>query len=159
MRTISTDLPRRHWLLGMAGAVLVNALPSGASAHGTVAHLEMWSNDGCDCCNQWAKHLQNYQFEVVQHKVEDVAAMRKQLGMPEKYAGCHVARVDRYVIDGHVPALDILRLLREQPQAIGLAVPDMPVGSPGMERAGKKDPYQVLLIGLDANATVFKSYP
>ena len=158
MATTSTDLPRRHWLLGIAGAVLVNALPSAASAHATAAHLEMWSNDGCDCCNQWAKHLQNYQFEGVQRKVEDVAAMRKQLGMPEKYAGCHVARVGRYVIDGHVPALDILKLLREQPQAIGLAVPDMPIGSPGMERAGKKEPYQVLLIGLDANATVFKSY-
>lgn len=159
MPTTSIDSRRRTWLLGSTGVALIAVLPSLARAHGTAAHLEMWSDDGCECCTQWAKHLQNYQFDVAQRQVDDVAAMRKQLGMPEKYAGCHVARVGRYVIDGHVPALDILRLLREQPQAIGLAVPDMPVGSPGMERAGKNDPYQVLLIGLDANATVFKSYP
>lgn len=158
MTPTSTDARRRGWLLGATSAVLPGALPAMARAHGGAAHLEMWSNEGCECCDQWAKHLRNYAFDVAQHQVEDVAAMRQQLGMPEKYAGCHVARVGRYVVDGHVPALDILRLLREQPQAIGLAVPDMPIGSPGMERAGKKDPYQVLLIGFDANATVFKSY-
>lgn len=158
MAPTRTDVRRRGWLLGATSAVLLGALPVMASAHGAAAHLEMWSNEGCECCDQWARHLQNYAFVVTQRKVEDVAAMRQQLGMPEKYAGCHVARVGRYAVDGHVPALDILRLLREQPQAIGLAVPDMPIGSPGMERAGKKDPYQVLLIGLDANATVFKSY-
>lgn len=158
MATTSTDLRRRSLTLGVTGLALAGALPINSVAHGAATHLEMWSEEGCDCCTQWAKHLQNYQFDVTQRKVDDVAAMRKQLGMPEKFAGCHVARVGSYVIDGHVPALDILKLLREQPQAIGLAVPDMPTGSPGMERGGKKDPYQVLLIGLDANATVFKSY-
>lgn len=159
MPTTNTDLQRRDWLLGVAGAALLATLPSRAFAHGAEAHLEMWSNEGCECCGRWAKHLQNYRIDVTQRQVEDVAAMRKQLGMPEKYAGCHVARVGRYVIDGHVPALDILRLLREQPKAIGLAVPDMPTGSPGMERGDRKDPYQVLLVGFDASATVFKSYP
>jgi hypothetical protein len=96
---------------------------------------------------------------VTQCRVEDVAAVRKPLGMPERYAGCHVARVGRYVFDGHVPAVDILRLMREQPQAIGLAVPNMPVGSPGMERGGTAEPYQVLLVGSDASSTVIKSYP
>ena len=158
MATTSTDARRRGWLLGAAGIALAGALPLTGFAHGAAAHIEMWSDEGCECCNQWAKHLQNYQFDVTQRQVDDVTAMRKQFGMPEKYAGCHLARVGRYVIDGHVPALDILRLLREQPPAIGLAVPDMTVGSPGMERTGKKDPYQVLLIGLDASATVFKSY-
>ena len=158
MVTTSTELRRRSWLLGATGVVLIGGLSVMALAHGAAAHIEMWSNDGCACCDQWAKHLRNYPFDVAQRKVEDVAVMRKQLGMPEKYAGCHVARVGRYGIDGHVPALDILRLLREQPRAIGLAVPDMPTGAPGMERAGHKDPYQVLLIGLDASATVFNSY-
>lgn len=159
MVTTSTDQRRRRWLFGAVSAALAGALPAGGSAHGAEAHVEMWSNEGCACCGLWAKHLQNYRFAVVQHEVDDVAAMRKQLGMPEKYAGCHVARVGPYVIDGHVPALDILRLLREQPKAIGLAVPDMPTGSPGMERGEHKDPFQVLLVGFDANATVFKSYP
>lgn len=158
MATTSTELHRRVWLREVAGLAVAGALPVLAFAHGSAVHIEMWSNQGCDCCLQWAKHLRNHQFDVAQRQVEDIAAVRKQLGMPEKYAGCHVARVDRYVIEGHVPALDILRLLREQPQAIGLAVPDMPVGSPGMERSGSKDPYQMLLVGHDGNATVFKSY-
>ncbi len=158
MATTSTDPRRRGWLLAATGAALLSTLPAVASPRDAAVHLEMWSNDGCGCCDQWAKHLQHYRFDVAQRKVQDVATMRAQLRMPEKYAGCHVARVGRYVIDGHVPALDILRLLREQPPAIGLAVPDMPTGSPGMERAGQKDPYQVLLIGLDGRATVFKSY-
>lgn len=159
MAITSTDPQRRGWLLGATGVALLSALPLQVMAHSAEAHLEMWSNEDCGCCGQWAKHLQNYRFDVTQHEVEDVAAMRRQLGMPEKYAGCHVGRVGRYVIDGHVPALDILRLLREQPRAIGLAVPDMPNGSPGMERGDRKDPYHVLLVGLDASATVFKSYP
>lgn len=115
-------------------------------------------NEGCECCGQWAKHLRNYQFDVTQRQVEDVSAMRKKLGMPEKYEGCHVARVGGYVIDGDVPALDVLRLLSERPRAIGQAVPGMPVGSPGKERGGRKDPCDVLLVGIDASATVFKSY-
>ena len=159
MPTTSTDPRRRFCLLGATSIALAAALLGIAGAHGAAAHLQMWSSEGCDCCDQWAKHLRNYQFDVTQRKVEDVAAVRKQLGMPERYAGCHVARVGQYVIDGHVPALDILRLMREQPQAIGLAVPDMPVGSPGLERGGTADPYQVLLVGLDASSTVFKSYP
>ena len=159
MAPISTDRRRRGWLLGATGLALATALPIKGYAHGAAAHLQMWSDEGCVCCDQWAKHLRNYQFDVVQRQVDDVALVRKQLGMPEKYAGCHVARVGRYAIDGHVPALDILRLLSEQPQAIGLAVPNMPVGSPGMERDGPQDSYQVLLVGLDASATVFKSYP
>ncbi len=156
--TTSTDPRRRGWLLAATGAALLSTLPARLSAQNAAARMEMWSNEGCGCCDLWAKHLQNAQFEVVQHKVDDVAVMRKKLRMPEKYAGCHVASVGRYAIDGHVPALDIHRLLREQPPALGLAVPDMPTGSPGMERAGQKDPYQVLLIALDGSATVFKSY-
>ena len=156
--TTSTDPRRRGWLLAATGVALLGTLPASLSAQGAAARIVMWSNVGCGCCDLWAKHLQNARFDVVQHKVDDVAVMRKKLRMPEKYAGCHVASVGRYAIDGHVPATDILRLLREQPPAIGLAVPDMPTGSPGMERAGQRDPDQVLLIGLDGSATVFKSY-
>ncbi|MBY0468650.1 MAG: DUF411 domain-containing protein [Burkholderiaceae bacterium] len=159
MATTSTDPHRRGWLLGATGLVLAGVLPGLGFAHGTAARLEMWSNDGCACCDQWAKHLQSYQFDVTQRQIDDVSVMRTQLGMPEKYAGCHVARVGRYAIDGHVPAIDILKLLREQPQAIGLAVPDMPMGSPGMERGNHRDPFQVWLVAFDGNATVFKSYP
>lgn len=158
MATTSTDARRRRWLIGAAGIALTGASPLTGLAQGGAAHIEIWSADGCECCSQWTGHLQQHRFDIVQRKVDDVAAMRRQLGMPEKYAGCHVARTGRFAIDGHVPALDIVRLLRQQPQAIGLAVPGMRVGAPGIERTGRSDPYQVLLIGLDANATFFTSY-
>ena len=158
MPTTSTDAGRRAWLLRAGSAAFALGLPARAFAQATALHLEMWSHEGCGCCNLWAGHMRSHGFAVTQRKVGDVGVVRKQLGMPEKYAGCHVARVGRYAIDGHVPALDVLALLRRQPRALGLAVPDMPVGSPGMEQGGRKDPYQVLLIGLDAGATVFNSY-
>ncbi len=85
----------------------------------------------------------------------------KRLGMPFKFGSCHTAEIDGYAIEGHVPAREILRLLDERPEAIGLSVPAMPRGSPGMDGpqyGGVKDPYDVLLIGHDEEATVFQSY-
>ena len=92
------------------------------------------------------------------HDLEDAAALRKKLGLPERFSGCHTAEVGGYVIEGHVPALDIKRLLRERPNALGLAVPGMPYGSPGMELGNKKDRYDVLLVNRDGSASIFKSY-
>lgn len=159
MAPTNTEFTRRRWLCAVAPAALGVAWPFLASAHGSAPKAVVWSDPDCGCCTQWVKHLRDHRFVVTHHHVDDVSAVRKQLGMPEKYAGCHVARIDGYVIDGHVPAADIQRLLHERPKAIGLAVPDMPLGSPGMEQGGRKDPYQVLLVGSDARTTVFKSYP
>ncbi len=88
--------------------------------------------------------------------------MRGRLGVALKYGSCHTARVGGYAIEGHVPAADIRRLLKERPQAIGLAVPGMPVGSPGMdgpEYEGRKDPYNVLLIMADGSASIYQPHP
>ena len=84
MENTSTDQRRRRWLLGSTCIALAGVLPAISFAHGAAAHVEMWTDEGCECCNQWARHLQNYQFDVAQRKVDDVAAMRKQLGMPER---------------------------------------------------------------------------
>ena len=87
--------------------------------------------------------------------------MRSRLGMPQKYGSCHTALVQGYVIEGHVPAADIRRLLKEKPKALGLAVPGMPIGSPGMDGpayVGQRDPYKVLLIQKDGSVEVFNSY-
>ena len=89
------------------------------------------------------------------------AAVRRRLGMPNRYGSCHTARVDGYVVEGHVPAKDILRMLEEKPQAIGIAVPNMPIGSPGMDGRAygyRRDPYDVLLVNKDGNAEIFSSY-
>ena len=158
MLTTSTELSRRTLLRSTPTLLALASAPGFVLAHAGSTHLEVWKNADCGCCDQWVKHLQNYNFSVKANDVEDTAEIRKGLGMPAEFAGCHTARAGGYVIEGHVPALDILRLLRERPQARGLAVPEMPTGSPGMERGGQKDRYDVLLIGFSGDSSVFKSY-
>lgn len=116
--------------------------------------VEVYKSAQCGCCKFWAEHLQKNGFEVILHNVDDVPAARKKLGMPDQYGSCHTARAGQYLIEGHVPAADIKRLLRERPKAIGLAVPAMPPGSPGME-SDAPVPYDTLLVGEDGNAKVF----
>ncbi|MDR0737262.1 MAG: DUF411 domain-containing protein [Zoogloeaceae bacterium] len=121
--------------------------------------VTMYKNPSCGCCGAWAKHLQNAGFSRPQsHAATDMSTARRALGMPEKYASCHTAKVGRYLLEGHVPAADIKRLLREHPDAIGLAVPGMPMGSPGME-GGKAETYDTLLILKDGSARVFQRHP
>lgn len=122
--------------------------------------LQVWKDPNCGCCGDWVQHLQANGFLVQVIDTGNVAA-RKRLGMPDKLGSCHTARVGGYVIEGHVPAADILRLLREKPQALGLAVPGMPIGSPGMdgpEYGGRRDPYDVLLVARDGATRVFQSH-
>lgn len=116
--------------------------------------VEVYKSPYCGCCTEWSKHMLNNGFKVRNIDVEDVPAARKKLGMPEKYGSCHTARIGNYVIEGHVPAADIKRLLKEKPQAVGLAAPGMPGGSPGMESA-KKEAYDVLLVEKNGKSKVF----
>ena len=97
-------------------------------------------------------------FKVVAADVPDTTPIRKDLNMPASLGSCHTAVVEDYVIEGHVPAREIKRLLKERPRALGLAVPGMPVGSPGMEMGTKKDPYKVLLVHEDGTTRVYKTY-
>jgi hypothetical protein len=122
--------------------------------------VEVWKDPDCGCCKDWVKHLQTNGFEVRVHDSGNAAA-RTRLGMPDKLGSCHTAQVGGYALEGHVPAKDIHRLLKEKPQAIGLAVPGMPVGSPGMDLpiyGGRKDPYDVLLVSRDGSAAIYQSY-
>ena len=116
--------------------------------------VEVYKSPYCGCCTEWSKHMLDNGFKVRNIDVEDVPAARKKLGMPEKYGSCHTARIGSYVIEGHVPAADIKRLLKEKPQAVGLAAPGMPGGSPGMETA-KPQPYDVLLVEKNGKSKVF----
>lgn len=119
--------------------------------------MEVYKSPQCGCCKSWAEHLQKNGFTVILHDVGDVPAARRKLGMPDKYGSCHTARVGSYLVEGHVPAADIRRLLKERPKAIGLAVPSMPPGSPGME-GERSIPYDTLLIGVDGSAQVFAQH-
>jgi hypothetical protein len=120
----------------------------------TAAQVEMFKSPSCGCCGKWLEHLQQNGFQVSVHEVNDIPGARKKLGMPDRLGACHSARIGDYVIEGHVPAADIQRLLKEKPKALGLAVPSMPPGSPGMETA-KPVPYETLLVQTDGSAGVF----
>lgn len=116
--------------------------------------VDVYKSASCGCCGKWVEHLRQNGFEVKTHDVGDVSGKRKNLGMPERFGSCHTAKVGAYVIEGHVPAQDIRRLLKEQPKALGLAVPSMPPGSPGMESPSPVA-YDTLLVQKNDSASVF----
>lgn len=124
---------------------------------GAATEVEVFKSATCGCCSKWVDHLRQNGFSVKTHDVGDVPAARKQLGMPDRLGSCHVAKVGSYVIEGHVPAADIERLLREKPKALGLAVPSMPPGSPGMESM-QPVPYSTLLVQPDGSTRIFASH-
>lgn len=130
----------------------------GVSAFATAAEsVTVFKSPYCGCCGKWVEHLRQNGFAVETRDVGDVPAVRQQLGMPDKYGSCHTARIGSYIIEGHVPAADIRRLLKEKPKALGLAVPSMPPGSPGME-SSRPLPYDTLLVLADGSARVFAKH-
>ncbi|WP_294770532.1 DUF411 domain-containing protein [uncultured Rhodoferax sp.] len=144
---------------GLLAAGLVTLGVPAWAATGPVS-VQVWKDPSCGCCKDWVAHLQRAGFQVTVQETGNAAA-RKRLGMPETLGSCHTAEVAGYAIEGHVPAKDIQRLLREKPDALGLAVPGMPVGAPGMDGAiyqGRKDPYDVLLVAKGGATSIFHSY-
>jgi len=122
------------------------------------AEVTVYKRAGCGCCVKWVEHLRQNGFSVQSHNVVDLDEYKARSGISPRLASCHTAYVDGYVIEGHVPAQDIRRLLEQRPAAIGLAVPGMPIGSPGMEQGPRKDPYSVLLVHEDGKTTVFADH-
>ncbi len=107
--------------------------------------LEVYKSPWCGCCGAWVDHMHAAGFDVRVNEIEDLAPIKEQYGVDPDLQSCHTAVIDGYVIEGHVPAQDVLRLLTERPAATGLSVPGMPVGSPGMEHGARRDPYEVIL--------------
>ena len=132
----------------LAAAIACAFVMSAPAAHSaSPPEITVWKSPTCDCCANWVEHLRANGFRVTVELREDLASVKSALGVPAALHGCHSAKVDRYAIEGHVPAADIKRLLERRPVATGIAVPGMPVGSPGMEAGGRKDRYQVVLFG------------
>lgn len=131
-----------------------------AAESGKLPTLSVWKDPHCGCCVDWMAHMQKHGFKVEAFDTgNDV--VRKRLGLPLKYASCHTALIDGYVIEGHVPAADVLRLLQEKPDALGLAVPGMPLGSPGMDGPayeGRHEAYDSLLVLKNGKSTVFQRH-
>ena len=148
-------LHRRHFIGACAAAVAAPAFAEPARPL-----VEVWKSPTCGCCKDWITHLEANGFAVRVFETGNTA-MRGQLGIPVQLGSCHTARVGGYAVEGHVPAREIRRLLEERPAAVGLAVPAMPVGSPGMdgpEYGARRDPYDVLLVAQGGRSTVFQSY-
>lgn len=117
--------------------------------------VTVYKSATCGCCKNWGRHMEQNGFNVTAHNVKDLISVKKQHGVTPRLSSCHTAVVEGYVIEGHVPAEDVKRLLRERPDAWGLAVAGMPIGSPGMEQGDRKDRYDVLLIDKQGKTTVY----
>jgi hypothetical protein len=138
--------------------VAVILLAGNASAQQSNDTITMYKTPGCGCCEKWAEHLRAAGFRVDARDAGNLNAVRKELGVPPRLAGCHTAKVGRYVVEGHVPAQQIERLLQEQPDVAGISVPGMPVGSPGMEGPGGHD-YDVVSWDKAGRTRVFATVP
>ena len=136
----------------MAAGLVAASLTAGAAET-----VEVFKSPYCGCCGHWVEYMKRNGFEVSVRDVDDVGAVRKQLGMPQKYGACHTAKVGGYVVEGHVPVEDVRKLLAEKPRAVGIAVPSMPPGSPGMP-SDKPVAYDTLLVQRDGSNQVFSRH-
>ncbi len=137
--------------------LLLAALGSASALSQSVAQVDVYKSPSCGCCGKWIDHLRKNGFKVEIHEVNDIPAARKKLGMPDRLGSCHTSKVGSYVVEGHVPAADIQRLLKEKPKALGLAVPSMPPGAPGMD-IPNAPPYDTLLVQADGSPRVFAKH-
>ncbi|MEQ9815476.1 MAG: DUF411 domain-containing protein [Azospirillaceae bacterium] len=155
---IQYTFSRRKLLIG--GAALLAAAPLRALAQGAGPSIHVMRDPNCGCCAAWIEILENDGFAVTTESSAGAVLMRYKLdnGIPQEMTSCHTGRVDGYMIEGHVPIADIRRLLNERPDAVGLAVPGMPYGSPGMGPESEREAYEVFLIRRDGSTEVFSRY-
>jgi hypothetical protein len=144
----------RKTLLTLAAPFALLAMSANASA----ATLLVTKSASCGCCAHWVEHMKKAGFTVKVNTVEDVTPTARRLGVPDALRSCHTSEIGGYVIEGHVPAADVKRLLATKPKAAGIAVPGMVMGSPGMEHGDHKQPYQVVLFDKSGKTKVFASH-
>ena len=153
--------PRRRQALRLLGLIAAGAAPlAWAQKRAAPVEVEVWKDVNCGCCKDWIAHMEQHGFRLTAHDGGN-NAVRARLGLAQKYGSCHTALVGGYVVEGHVHADEVRRLLRDKPRALGLAVPGMPIGSPGMDGpayGGQRDRYDTLLVQRDGSSTVFRSH-
>jgi len=149
---------RRSVLFGLAACAIT--VPLGLRASPALPPMHVLKDPNCGCCDAWVEILLAEGFEVTVEHARGTDMMRRKLqaGIPQHLVSCHTGLIDGYAIEGHVPVADIRRLLAERPEAVGLTVPGMPFGSPGMGPEDQREAYDVLLIGPDGTPSVFSSY-
>lgn len=152
---------RRDWLVRAASAIggglaLAALLPDTSDAMVKPAAITVYKDPSCGCCKNWVDHLRANGFAPEVHDRSDMDALKDSLGVPSPLRSCHTAVVGTYVIEGHVPAADVKRLVATKPaKTLGVAVPGMPAGSPGMEMGGRVDRYDVVAFAAGGATRVF----
>jgi len=142
---------------GIAVAALAGFLLTGQTAAVAGPIVEVYKTESCGCCGDWVTHLEEAGFTVKAKNVANPGDYRAKFGIPVEMGSCHTGYVAGYALEGHVPAAEVKRLLAEKPEARGLTVPGMPMGSPGME-GDYKDAYDVLLVKADGSTAVYQHY-
>ncbi len=164
MIEIEPECTRRTWLASVAGTLLGGLLigtlrPTVAHAVAVPIPVTVYKDPSCGCCTKWVAHLASHGFSPTVKDRTDMVALKDSLGIPVSLRACHTAVTGRYRIEGHVPAADVKRLLAKAPRTVlGLAVPDMPSGSPGMEMAGRADRFEVIAFAQSGQSYVFASH-
>lgn len=146
-------------LLILTGFLILSfGLKAETTATEKAVDVTVYRSPTCGCCGKWIDHLKQNHFNVKDIVSDDMESIKNKYGVPKEMASCHTAIVDGYVIEGHVPADDINALLKSKPKVVGLAVPGMVTGSPGMEMGGRKDPYDVMSFDKENHFQIFNSY-
>ena len=148
---------RKFFNLAALGFVSLGSGHIAPSAFAGSRVLKVYKSPSCSCCGAWVSHMHSAGFRGIVRDVPDLHPVKKKLGVAPDLWACHTAVIDGYVIEGHVPAREVIRLLNDRPKAIGLAVPGMPIGSPGMEQGDRRDPFQVILFS-STDRLVFAEY-
>lgn len=151
---------RRQMLLASVATGLASSTWAQTAQAAPKTAITVWKDPNCGCCKDWVAYLEQHGFQVTLKETGNTA-VRARLGMPDRLGSCHTAQVGGYAIEGHVPATDILKLLKDRPAALGLAVPGMPIGSPGMDGpayGGRRDRFEVLLVRQDGSTQVFNTH-
>jgi hypothetical protein len=151
---MSKQISRRRFLIQGAVVAAAAAVPDLLLAQAAAPAMVVYKDPNCGCCKLWVDHVKKAGFAVSVRDSSDVASVKKRQGVPTKLYSCHTAIVGGYVIEGHVPADLVQKLLKEKPKVVGLAVPGMPSGSPGMEQ-GSKEPYDVLTFDAAGKTSVY----
>lgn len=147
-------MTNRRLLIAIAAPLAMLSFAAPAAA----AVIKVVKTASCGCCGKWVEHMKKAGHDVRVTNVEDVTPTAKRLGVPDDLRSCHTSTVGGYAIEGHVPAADIARLLKEKPKAAGITVPGMVAGSPGMEVGSNKPPYQTIVFTRDGKRTVFAQH-
>jgi hypothetical protein len=146
-------------LAGCAGSASQQAAAEQTTGEQTVREMVVYSSPACGCCGDWVGYVEEHGYTVTVESVQDIAVVKEEHNIPQSAWSCHTALVDGYIVEGHVPIEDIERLLTERPDVVGIAVPRMPVGSPGMEVPGvEPEPFEVVTFDAVGNTEIYSTH-